>query len=557
MAIQKLLVANRGEIALRVFRAARGLGMATVAVAAPDDRDSLHARSADESVEIRGYLDSEDHIRAAKETGADAVHPGYGFLAENPDFAEAVEAAGLVFVGPTPEALRLGGDKLEAKRIGSEAEVPVVPTGEPDELGFPLMIKAAAGGGGRGMRVVRVADELDEALDAARREAKAAFGDDRVFCERYVERPRHVEIQLLGDGETIVALGERECSIQRRHQKVLEEAPSTVLDPALRTEMSDAAVRFAAAIGYRSAGTAEFMLDGQDFCFLELNGRIQVEHPVTELVTGVDLVAEQLRIAAGEPLGSSNTVLQGSEAAGRAASGARNTVLLSGHAVEVRLYAEDPRTFLPQTGRLERLRLPGGVRVDAGVEEGDEVGVAYDPMIAKLIAHGPTRDEAFARLRDALDETEVVGVTTNLPFLRWLVSHPAVREGRTTTAFLTDYPPLSEPPLRLPGGPWTGSWRLNLPPPPPHSPPDVDEAVHAGGPGGAGESSLTAPMPGTVIRVLAKEGERVSHRQPLLVLEAMKMETPVVSPYDGVVKAVHVAEGDRVAGGAVLVELEE
>jgi acetyl/propionyl-CoA carboxylase alpha subunit len=557
VAIQKLLVANRGEIALRVFRAARGLGMATVAVSAPDDRGSLHARSADESVEIRGYLDSEEHIRAAKETGADAIHPGYGFLAENPDFAEAVEAAGLAFVGPTPDALRLGGDKLEAKRIAAEAEVPVVPTGEPEELGFPLMIKAAAGGGGRGMRVVRAAGELDESLGAARREAEAAFGDGRVFCERYVERPRHVEIQLLGDGETVVALGERECSIQRRHQKVLEEAPSTALDPELRAAMSDAAVRFASAIGYRSAGTAEFMFAGRDFYFLELNGRIQVEHPVTELVTGVDLVVEQLRIAGGEPLESSNTVLQGSEAARRAASGPSNTVLLSGHAVEVRLYAEDPRTFLPQTGRLERLRLPSGVRVDAGVEEGDDVGVAYDPMIAKLIAHGPTRDEALARLRDALDETEVVGVTTNLPFLRWLVAHPAVRDGRTTTAFLTDYPPLSEPPLRLPSGPWDGSWRLNLPPPPPHSPPDVDEAAHAVGPGSAGESSLTAPMPGTVIRVLAKEGERVSHRQPLLVLEAMKMETPVVSPYDGVVKAVHVKDGDRVAGGALLVELEE
>jgi acetyl/propionyl-CoA carboxylase alpha subunit len=557
VAIQKLLVANRGEIALRVFRAARDLGIATVAVSAPDDRESLHARSADETVGIRGYLDSEEHIRAADETGADAIHPGYGFLAENPDFAEAVEAAGLVFVGPTPEALRLGGDKLEAKRIAAEAGVPVVPTGEPDELGLPLMIKAAAGGGGRGMRVVRDAGDLDEALEAARREAKAAFGDDRVFCERYVERPRHVEIQLLADGETVVALGERECSIQRRHQKVLEEAPSPALDPALRAAMSDAAIRFASAIGYRSAGTVEFMLDGRDFYFLELNGRIQVEHPVTELVTVVDLVAEQLRIAGGERLGPSNTVLQGSEAARRAASGASNTVLLSGHAVEVRLYAEDPRAFLPQTGRLDRLRLPVGVRVDAGVEEGDEVGVAYDPLIAKLIAHGPTRDEAFARLRDALDETEVAGVTTNLPFLRWLVSHPAVREGRTTTAFLTDYPPLSEPPLRLPSGPWDGSWRLNLAPPPPHSPPDVDEAAHAGGPGVAGESSLTAPMPGTVIRVLASEGERVSHRQPLLVLEAMKMETPVVSPYDGVVKAVHVVEGDRVAGGALLVELEE
>jgi acetyl/propionyl-CoA carboxylase alpha subunit len=538
LAIEKLLVANRGEIALRVFRAARELGIGTVAVVAPDDRGSLHARSADETVEIAGYLQSEEHIRAAKETGAGAIHPGYGFLAENPDFAEAVEAAGLVFVGPTPEALRLGGDKLEAKRIASEAGVPVVPTGEPEEIGFPLMIKAAAGGGGRGMRVVRSPAELDDALDAAQREAKAAFGDDRVFYERYVERPRHVEIQLLGDGARVVALGERECSVQRRHQKVLEESPSTALDSSLRKEMSDAAVRFAEAIGYRSAGTAEFMLSGHDYYLLELNGRIQVEHPVTELVTGVDLVAAQLRIASGEPLDTSDSLL------------------LTGHAVEVRLYAEDPRTFLPQAGRLERLRLPAGLRVDAGVEEGDEIPVAYDPMIAKLIAHGPTRDEAFARLADALAETEVGGVTTNLPFLRWLVAHPAVRAGRTTTAFLTDYPPLSEPPLRLPSGPWDGSWRLNLAPPEPHSPPDVDDAAHAAGPGGTAEpSSLTAPMPGTVIKVLAKEGDRVAHRQPLLVLEAMKMETPVVSPYEGVVKAVHVQEGDRVAGGALLVEL--
>jgi acetyl-CoA/propionyl-CoA carboxylase biotin carboxyl carrier protein len=539
MAIDKVLVANRGEIALRVFRTARELGIATVAVAAPDDGGSLHARSADETVEISGYLASEEHIRAAKQTGADAIHPGYGFLAENADFAAAVEAAGLHWVGPPAEALRLGGDKLEAKRIAAEAGVPVVPTGEPDEVGFPLMIKAAAGGGGRGMRIVHSPTELPDALEAAKREAKAAFGDDRVFCERYVERPRHVEIQLLGDGKRVVALGERECSIQRRHQKVLEESPSTALDPALRKEMGDAAVRFAEAIGYASAGTAEFMLSGRDYYLLELNGRIQVEHPVTELVTGVDLVAAQLRIASGEPLDTSNTVL------------------LDGHAVEARLYAEDPRTFLPQAGRVDRLRLPGGVRVDAGVEEGDEVGVGYDPMIAKVIAHGPTRDEALARLADALAETQVDGVTTNLPFLRWLVAHPAVRAGRTTTAFLTDYPPLSEPPLRLPSGPWDGSWRLNLPSPSPHSPPDVDEASHAGGVGGTTESALTAPMPGTVIRVLAKEGDHVAHRQPLLVLEAMKMETPVVSPYDAVVKAVHVAEGDRVAGGALLVELEE
>ena len=539
LAIQKLLVANRGEIALRVFRACREAGIATVAVAPPDDRESLHARSADEVAAISSYLDSEEHIRAAKEAGADAIHPGYGFLAENPAFAEAVEAAGLVFVGPTPEALRLGGDKLEAKRIAQEAGVPVVPTGDPDEVGFPLMIKAAAGGGGRGMRVVREPGELDEALAAAQREAQAAFGDDRVFCERYVERPRHVEIQLLGDGTRTVALGERECSIQRRHQKVLEESPSVALDPSLRAEMSAAAVRFAEAIGYRSAGTAEFMLAGRDFYLLELNGRIQVEHPVTELVTGVDLVAEQLRVANGEQLGVGD-------------------VRLDGHAVEVRLYAEDPRTFLPQAGRVERLHLPRGIRVDAGVEQGDEVGTAYDPMIAKLIAHGPTRDEAFARLRDALAETDVGGVTTNLPFLRWLVSHPAVLAGRTTTAFLTEFPPLSEPPLRLPTGPWDGAWRLNLPAPPPHSPPDVDQTTQATRAGeGVEQSALTAPMPGTVVRVLAKEGDQVAHRQPLLVLEAMKMETPLVSPYDATVKAVHVAEGDRVAGGALLVELEE
>jgi acetyl/propionyl-CoA carboxylase alpha subunit len=540
VAIDKVLVANRGEIALRIFRACRQLGIRTVAVAAPDDRGSLHARSADETVEIASYLHSEEHIRVARQTRADAVHPGYGFLAESPDFAAAVEAAGLVFVGPTSEALRLGGDKLEAKRIAQERDVPVVPTGEPDELGFPLMIKAAAGGGGRGMRIVRAPEELGESLAAARREAKAAFGDDRVFCERYVERPRHVEIQLLADGQgSVVALGERECSIQRRHQKVLEESPSPALDPSLRSAMSEAAVRFAEAIGYRSAGTVEFMLSGRDFYLLELNGRIQVEHPVTELVTGVDLVVEQLRLASGGPLDASNKLL------------------LSGHAVEVRLYAEDPHSFLPQAGRLERLRLPRGIRVDAGVEEGDEVGVAYDPLIAKLIAHGPTRDEALARLRDALAETEVAGVTTNVPFLRWLVAHPAVLEGRTTTAFLTDYPPLSEPPLRLPSGPWDSAWRLNLPSPPPQPPPDVDAAAHARAGDGAEQSSLTASMPGTVIRVLAKPGDRVTHRQPLLVLEAMKMETPLVSPYDAVVKAVHVAEGDHVASGALLVELEE
>jgi acetyl/propionyl-CoA carboxylase alpha subunit len=298
--------------------------------------------------------------------------------------------------------------------------------------------------------------------------------------------------------------------------------------------MSAAAVAFAGAIGYRSAGTAEFMLDGRDFWFLELNGRIQVEHPVTELVSGADLVAEQLRIAQGEPLTAEPRLV--------------------GHAVEVRLYAEDPRTFLPQTGRLERLRLPTGIRVDAGVEEGDEIGTSYDPLIAKLIAHGSTRDDALDRLAAALAETEVGGVVTNLPFLRWLVAHPALRAGETTTAFLTEHPPLSAPPLRLPDAPWRGGFRLNLPVPPPAPPPDPDLSVEQGA---HEQSSLSAPMPGTVIKVLVSKGDRVQPRQPLVVLEAMKMETPVVSPYAAVVRAVHVSEGDRVAGGTVLVELEE
>jgi acetyl/propionyl-CoA carboxylase alpha subunit len=538
--IRKLLVANRGEIALRVFRAARELEIATVAVVAPDDKGSLHARSADETMEVASYLFSEEHIRAAKQSGADAIHPGYGFLAESPDFAEAVNAAGLTWIGPSPEALRAGGDKLEAKRLAREAGVPVVPSGEPDEIGFPLVVKAAAGGGGRGMRVVRDPSELAVALEASRREAKAAFGDDRVFCERYVERPRHVEVQLFGDAEgNVTHLFERECSIQRRHQKILEESPSPGIDRDVCWRMIESALAFATAIGYENAGTAEFMLDGRDFYFLELNGRIQVEHPVTELVTASDLVRWQIEIAQ------------------RTRTVDHHLPESRGHAVEVRLYAEDPRTFFPQTGRIERLRLPEGIRVDAGVAEGDEIGLAYDPMIAKLIAHGETRDEAFDRLRDALGQTEVEGVTTNLPFLRWLVAHPVVRAGDTTTSFLTEHPPLSPSPARVAPAPWRRPFRLNLSSPPPLLPPDLEASAvdHRGAAGG--QSRVIAPMPGTVIRLLVGTGDSVRARQPLIVLEAMKMETPLTSPYDAVVSAVHVAEGDRVAGGALLVELEE
>jgi acetyl/propionyl-CoA carboxylase alpha subunit len=524
---------------LRIFRTCRELGIATVAVVAPDDKGSLHARSADETVDIASYLFSEEHIRAAKKTEADAIHPGYGFLAENPDFARAVQAAELVWVGPPPDALEAGGDKLEAKRIAREAGVPVVPTGEPDQLGFPLIIKAAAGGGGRGMRVVGSGDELDEALAASRREARAAFGDDRVFCERYLERPRHVEVQVLADTHgNATALGERECSVQRRHQKVLEESPSPALEADLRRELFDAATAFARAIGYENAGTVEFMLAGGEFFLLELNGRIQVEHPVTELVTGIDLVREQLHIAAGESL--------------------RQTVSRSeGHAVEVRLYAEDPETFFPQTGRITKLRLPREIRVDAGVEEGDEIVVAYDPLLAKLIAHGTNRGDALDRLRAALNNTEIEGVTTNLPFLRWLVGHPILRAGETTTAFLTEYPPLSQPPLRAPERAWRGAFRLNLPAPAPAPAPDVAVATSDHRGSGAEQSAVLAPMPGTVIRVLVAQGDKVQPRQPLVVLEAMKMETPLSSPYEAVVRAVHVEEGAAVTTGTVLVELEE
>jgi acetyl/propionyl-CoA carboxylase alpha subunit len=533
--IRKLLVANRGEIAVRIFATCERLGIATVAVAPPGDRGALHTRRAGETVAIAGYLDGQEHVRAARESGADAVHPGYGFLAESPEFATAVRDADLLWIGPPPDVLRAAGDKLEAKRIAAEAGVPVVPEGDPAEIGFPLVIKAAAGGGGRGMRVVRAPDELDEALAAARREAEAAFGDDRVFFERYVERPRHVEVQLLAGAERVSSLGERDCSVQRRHQKILEESPSPAVDADLRASLGKAAVAFARAVGYLGAGTAEFMLEGESFWFLELNARIQVEHPVTELVTGIDLVEQQLAIASG---GS--------------ASALGSTRDPEGHAVEARLYAEDPLTFLPQAGRIERLRLPEDVRVDAGVEEGDEVPVAYDPLIAKLIAHGETREEAFDRLARALRETEVRGLTTNLPFLRWLVAHPELRAGRATTAFLTDYPPLSRAPKV--SGPWAGSWGRERGSSPLLT---VEATARATEGAGAEQTVVKAPMPGVVVRVLAAEGDRVEPRQPLVLLEAMKMETPLVSPYAAVVRRVLVSEGDRVAAGAVLVELEE
>ena len=537
MLARRLLVANRGEIACRIFRTCERLGVETVAVAAPDDLSALHTRAADDVVGVASYLDPAEIVRACEEAGADAVHPGYGFLSESAELAEAVLDAGRIWVGPPPEALRLGGDKLAAKRIAVDAGVPVLAQGEPADVGYPLLVKAAAGGGGRGMRIVRTGDDLDEALTAAAREAEAAFGDGTVFCERYFERARHIEVQILADAHgDVVALGERECSIQRRHQKVLEESPSIALDDTQRERLATAAVAFASAIGYVSAGTAEFLVDGDEIAFLELNARIQVEHPVTEAVTGLDLVEQQLRIAAGESLVTN----WHKQAPG-------------GHAIEVRLYAEDPRSFLPQAGVVERLRLPDGIRVDAGVAEGDEVGLAYDPMIAKLIAHAGTRDEAIAELAAALAATDVGGVTTNLPFLRWLVAHQSFLAGDTTTSFLVDNPPLSAPPLRATASAFAVPWRLNLSTPQ-HRPPPVIEAGVATA-GDAGDLAVTAPMPGTVIAVTVAEGDEVTARQALVTLEAMKMEVPVHAPLAGRVRSVLVAPGDRVAGGAVLVEL--
>jgi acetyl/propionyl-CoA carboxylase alpha subunit len=386
------------------------------------------------------------------------------------------------------------------------------------------------------MRVVRDRAELDGALAAAAREAEAAFGDGKVFCERYLERPRHVEVQLLADAHGVVAaVGLRDCSVQRRHQKVVEESPPPGLPAAIFDLLADSAVVFARALGYRGAGTAEFLVSGHEIFFLELNARIQVEHPVTEELTGLDLVAWQLRIATGEHL-----VFQEHKG--------------GGHAVEARLYAEDPRTFLPQSGRIERLRLPGGIRVDAGVEEGDEVGTGYDAMIAKLIARGTSRGEALDRLGAALVETDVAGVVTNLPFLRWLVGHPAFRRGEVSTAFLVEHPPLSTPPLRVAGGAWGTAWRLNLAPPAPSPPPDVDAVAAERSHGGAGV--VSSPMPGTVIAVHVIAGDEVEPRQPLVTLEAMKMEHPVTAPFAATVAAVHVTIGDNVATGAPLAELE-
>ena len=439
---KKVLIANRGEIALRIIRTLRRLGIESAVVYHAADCDSPAVRDADEAILITGeppvaaYLDARQIIQAAQNVGAEAIHPGFGFLSEKADFAQAVIDAGLKFVGPPPSAIKAMGDKIESKRLASNAGVTTVPGSEdaidsPDEavavadrIGYPVLLKASAGGGGKGMRIAWNAQECREALVRAGDEAKAAFGDARVFIEKYIEEPRHIEIQVLADAHgAVVYLGERECSIQRRYQKVVEEAPSPFIDAQTRAEMGEQACALARAVGYTSAGTVEMVVDkDRKFYFLEMNTRIQVEHPVTEMITGIDLVEQQLRVASGEALDF-----------------AQHDISLNGHALEVRIYAEDADAgYVPATGHLHRLRFPSGegIRVDNGVVEGQTIGAAFDPMIAKLITHGPDRESAIDRMCEALQETVILGPVTNTDFLRRVVNHAEFRAGNTHTGFL-------------------------------------------------------------------------------------------------------------------------
>jgi acetyl-CoA carboxylase biotin carboxylase subunit len=443
--LKKVLIANRGEIAVRIIRACREMGIAAVAVYSDADAQAPHVLQADDAVHIgpapsqESYLNIARIIDAAKHSGAEAIHPGYGFLAENATFARAVVDAGLTFIGPTPEAIAAMGDKTKARRMAAAVGVPVVPADEDPPrdagaltdsaraIGFPLLVKAAAGGGGKGMRIVRDATQLAAAFSSAAREALSAFGDDRLFLERYVERPRHVEVQVLADHHgNIIHLGERECSIQRRHQKIVEETPSPAVNATLRRRMTEAAIAIATSVGYRSAGTIELLLapDGE-FFFLEMNTRLQVEHSITELVSGVDLVQAQLRIAANEPLWLK-----------------QSTVKLRGHAIECRICAEDPaQQFLPSPGPILRLREPHGpgVRVDSGIVEGYDVPLYYDPLLAKISTWGEDRDAARRRMMAALQDYVILGCTTAIPFLLDLLEHPAFASGDTHTHFIDEH----------------------------------------------------------------------------------------------------------------------
>ena len=623
--IGSVLIANRGEIACRIIRTARRLGIRTVAVYSDADAAAMHVREADDAVHIgpsparESYLLGDRIIAAAREAGAEAIHPGYGFLSENADFAEAVQAAGLTWVGPNPDSIRAMGLKDAAKALMAAAGVPVTPgyhgedqslerlRAEAEVVGYPVLIKAVAGGGGKGMRRVNAPGDFEEMLGSCRREAAAAFGDDRVLIEKYVERPRHIEVQVFGDAHgNVVHLFERDCSLQRRHQKVIEEAPAPGMDAGTRAAVCDAAVKAARAVDYVGAGTVEFIADASDglrpdrIWFMEMNTRLQVEHPVTEAITGVDLVEWQLLVASGEPIPLAQDELE-----------------ISGHAVEARLYAEDPaHEFLPSTGRLDHFRMPDGVRVDTGVEEGDRISPYYDPMIAKIIATAGEREEAIEALADALENVEVWPVRTNAAFLARTALDPDFRAGDVTTAFIPakieDLVPSAEPGeavwnlaamamLDAGGGSdeddiWASlpGFRLN-----------ASEAAHvslrhggetrtislggdmplegvatvegshvlvfsggaafaftlpgaegSGGKGAGHSGDLVSPMPGRVIAVDAQVGDAVRKGQKILTLEAMKMEHGLTAPFDGTLASLEVELGAQVSEGTLLAQVE-
>jgi 3-methylcrotonyl-CoA carboxylase alpha subunit len=660
MPFRKVLIANRGEIAARIARACRELHIGVVAVYSEADRHAYHVRHADEAYLLgpapasESYLNVAKIIDVAQRAGVEAIHPGYGFLSERAHFARACRDAGLVFIGPSAEAIDLMGSKIAAKHLAQSAGVPTAPgyngsdqslerlRYEAEMIGFPLLVKASAGGGGKGMRAVAAPAEFAAALEGAQREALAAFGDATVLLEKLILQPRHVEIQVLADSHgNVVHLFERECSIQRRHQKIVEESPSPVLHADVRTQMGAAAVRLARSANYVNAGTIEFLLDAnQSFYFLEMNTRLQVEHPVTELVTGLDLVKLQCMIAAGHALHFT-----------------QEDLTQKGHAIEMRVYAEDPTLFLPSIGRLQVFDPPlgEGIRNDQGVASGDEVTPYYDPMLAKLIVSGPDRTTAIARLQHALDHYGVLGVSTNLPLLRAIAAHPAFAAGATTTAFLNDvglagasfgsstpdpevliaaalWRQLQPSPTTTNGNPWqqTGWRMLRLGVPARFQVGEhehlvlLDQLPHAwhtqiagqpytvsvveqrearltlrfnegrpepfwviaegddlvvgwrglsyrlgrarglsvdqvGGRSGAAAShaGLEAPMPGTVIKVLVAEGDAVEAHQPLIVLEAMKMEHTVAAPTLGRITRLHVAVGTQVLRGSILAEIDE